>query len=71
MRLAVRVCRGVRGLETKVRDWFEDLRGWMWAEGVFGRRDAAEGWRGDDWRRSRRVEVAFMLVRLRQVVLFW
>lgn len=46
--MAVRVCRGVRGLETNFRAGFEGRVG---DEGVFERWDAGCGWRAECWRR--------------------
>lgn len=64
MREAVRVCKGVRGLETNVRDGLEGFGGRVKAECGLARKDAGCGQRAEDGRRSRSLGVAFMLARL-------
>ena len=61
--MAVRVCRGVRGLETKVRIGLEGFGGGVRAEWVWGR-DADGGRMAEEGRRSRSLGVAFMLAGL-------
>ena len=64
MREAVRVCRGVRGLETNFRDGSEGIWRGVRADCVFERGDAGCGWRTEDGRRSRSLGLAFMLAGL-------
>lgn len=60
----MRVCKGVRGLETNVRDGLEGFGGRVRAECGCVRNDAGCGWRAEDGRRSRSLDVAFMLAGL-------
>lgn len=64
MREAVRVWRGVRGLETNVRDGRDGFGGRVKAEWVREMREVDGGWRVEDGRRSRSLGGAFMLAGL-------